>query len=460
MDQNSSEHGEHHEVHLPDPSVWPLIVGLAAMVFGLAIVYWTRDRSSSFAGPALGASLLFILVAAAGWAYEDGRMKRKAEEPGAHGKREARYTQVVTFAIAEGRVEAARDSGILQAVDASDNALRDLPGFQDMRIIVSPAAVGPSQAIVETTWANREGLATYEETRQTMLDMVAAHPDDVVPGSVQVFDMDVVRDTKDVGFRFGMGAAVAVLGALAIGGLMVGAGLTLFQSESTAQAGPGGGTTPPAADPYTVTATDNKFSVSTLEAPPNTQVTYTFTNNGAAPHNLHFLTGPTGTTLVPGAGTDSPTPVRKGESEKLTFTTPAAGTYYFHCDFHPEQMNGTFTVKAGAPAPGAAAGGGAAPAAGGLTVDATDNKFDKTTLDAAAGAPLTVVFNNKGKVKHNLHFYDKKGGKTLADGAGSDTAFIDGGKNETLTFTPPGAGSFYYQCDLHPTEMFGTLNVK
>ena len=114
--------------------------------------------------------------------------------------------------------------------------------------------------------------------------------------------------------------------------------------------------------------------------------------------------------------------MKKGESEKLTFTTPGAGTYYFHCDFHPDQMNGTFTVKEGAPPPGGAAaapGGGAA--AGGLTVDATDNKFDKTTLDAAAGAPLTVTFNNKGKTKHNLHFYDKKGGKTLADGAGSDS---------------------------------------
>ena len=43
---------------------------------------------------------------------------------------------------------------------------------------------------------------------------------------------------------------------------------------------------------------------------------------------------------------------------------------------------------------------------------------------------------------------------------GATVSFVDGGKSETLTFTPPAAGSFYYECDLHPTEMFGTLNVK
>ena len=103
-------------------------------------------------------------------------------------------------------------------------------------------------------------------------------------------------------FRFGMGAAVAVLGSLAIGGLMSAPASPLpkGRNRERAAAAPNRAT----ADPYNVTATDNKFSVSTLEAPPNTSVTFTFTNNGAAPHNLHFLTGPTGTTLAPGAGSE------------------------------------------------------------------------------------------------------------------------------------------------------------
>ena len=350
MDNEHTGHGEHAEVHLPDPSIWPLIVGVGALLLGFALVFWTRDRHNGVAGPVLGAAILAVFVAIAGWAYEDGRMRRKAQSltdgEAGHGPRDARFTQVLTFEMPEGRIDAARSTGILGAIERSDSALHNLAGFQDLRIIVSPAAAGPSQALVETTWSSREGLATYEETRQTFLDFIAANSDDVVPGSVQVFDMEVVRDTKDVGFRFGLGAAAAILGSLAIGGFMIGAGVTVFQKD----------------------------------------------NQGAA------------------------------------------------------------AVSDGG-------GAGAAPATG-LKIVATDNKFDKTTIDAVAKTDVTVDFQNNGKVKHNLHFYDKQGGKTLADGAGSDSVFIDGGKSETLTFNPPAAGKFYYQCDLHPTEMFGTLNVK
>ena len=461
MNEHNSEHGEHGEVHLPDPSVWPLIVGLAALLMGLALVYWTRDRQSNFSGPLLGAGVLGVLIAAFGWAYEDGRMKRKAEAHELTTRRNARFTQVLTFGIAEGRLGAARSGGILSAMETSDSALRDLAGFQDMRIIAAPADAGPSQVLVETTWSDREGLATYEETRATLLDMVAQHPDDVVPGSVQVFDMEVVRDTKDIGFRFGMGAATAVFASLAVGGLMLGAGLTAFQKESTAAAtvtpgGNGGG-----ADTSVITATDNHFSTNALVAPPNTKVSFTLKNTGKSIHNLHFYDKQGGQTLADGAGSTDTT-VPSGTSDTLTFTTPAAGTYYFQCDFHPTEMNGVLTVKEGAPVPGpsggATTGGSTAPAAGGLALTATDNKFDKTTLSAPNG-PVTVNFTNAGKTPHDLHFYDKKGGQTLATGSDGQQ-IVSPGKSETLTFTPPGPGTYYYQCDLHPDQMNGVFTVQ
>jgi plastocyanin len=461
MDEHNSEHGEHAEVHLPNPSVWPLVVGLAALLMGLALVYWTRDRHSNFAGPLLGAGVLGILISASGWAYEDGRMKRRAEAHEMHGPRDARFTQVLTFGVAEGRLGIARTTGILAAIEQSDSVLRDLAGFQDMRIIASPAEAGPSQVLVETTWSDREGLATYEETRATMLDVVAKHPDDVVPGSVQVFDMEVVRDTKDVAFRFGLGAAAAVFGSLAIGGLMVGAGLTAFQKNDTASAGGGGGTTP-AADPYAVTATDNKFAQASLEAPPNTSVTFTLTNKGNSIHNLHFYDKKGGQTLASGAGTtDGSAP--KGQTETLTFTTPGDGTYYFQCDFHPDQMNGTFTVKAGAAGTGGATGppgGGGSTAAATISTTGTTLKFDKASLSATAGQPYTITFDNtKSQTLHNLHFYDKKNGTTLAAGADGQ-ATVSGGKSETITFTVATAGVYYFQCDLHPDQMNGVFTVK
>lgn len=460
MDQHSSDHGDQgdHGIHLPDPSYWPFVAGVAAMAFGLALVWWSRDRNNHIAGPFLGASALLTLISGIGWAYEDGRMKKKAEEGALTRAREARFTQVVTFAIAEGRLAAARAAGgILATLGSADSALRDLAGFQDLRIIASPAETGPSQVLVETTWSNREGLATYEETRRTLLDSVAAHPDDVVPGSVQVFDMEVVRDTKEMAFRFGTGPAVAVFGSLLVFGLMVGAGLNLFAQTSPATGAPVPGSGPAPAANNLVTATDNKFDKATLEAPPNTDVTFEFKNAGKVKHNIHFLDKAGGATLATGSEGKI---IDGGQSEPISFKTPGVGSYYFQCDLHPDQMKGTFEVKDGAPVPGAAAApaGGAAAPAGGTAVIATDNKFDQTKLTGAAGKESAIAFSNKGKAKHNIHFLDKKNGATLAPGA--EGKIIDGGQSETLKFTPAAAGKFYFQCDLHPDQMSGEFDVS
>lgn len=445
-------HGEHPDVHLPDPSIWPLVVGLAAMFLGAALVWWQRDSSSDLAPVAVGAAAVFTLFAAAGWAYEDGRMRAKAESGEIHGPRNPRFNQVVTFAIPEGALALAGvENGVLGEIEQTDGPLHDLAGFQDLRITVSPSDTGPSQVLVETTWSGREELATYDESRQTMLDILARHEDQVVPGSVQVFDMEVVRDTKDMSFRFGWGAASTVIGSLVVGGFMIGAGLSLFQEEGTA-AGGGGATPPPAADPYAVIAKDNFFNTKTLQAPPNTAVSFTLTNEGKIPHNLAFYQSKGGAEIKVG------NILQAGGTEQIAFTTPAAGTYYFQCDIHPSEMFGTFEVKEGAPPPGGTTNGGGGATAGAITVKATDNKFDKSSIDAKAAQEFSVTLQNDGKVPHNIHFLDKKGGTTLADGA--EGAILQSGKSETLKFTPPTAGKYYFQCDVHPTEMFGDFNVS
>ena len=460
MSHHSAEtaHDEHGGVHLPDPSIWPIVAGFGALLLGVALIWWSHKGSNGFTGPFLGVAFTLTLLAGFGWAYQDGVMKRKAEAGNLGGPVPTRFTQVLAFALAEGQLAAAQDKGgVLHEIAASDNSLHDLAGFQDLRIIATPGGAGPAQVLVETTWAAREGLATYEETRSTILDLLNAHTDQVLPGSVQVFDMVVVRDTKDVSVKFGMGAAVALLGSLIVGGLMVGAGLNLFASEGAVSDGgaPANGGGAAGTDSGAVKATDNKFDKATLEAPPNTDVTFTFTNTGKVKHNLHFFDKVNGTTLATGAEGKI---IDGGQSDKLTFKTPAAGAYYFQCDLHPTEMKGTLAVKEGAAIPGQAAAAGGGAAAGGTALAGTDNKFDQATLAAAPAKEFSITFNNKGKTKHNLHFLDKLGGKTLADGA--EGAIIDGGKSVTLKFTPPVAGEFYYQCDLHPTEMSGKFSVK
>lgn len=470
MDQNSTEHGQEGDqppIHLPDPSIWPLILGIAALCVGIALVFWTRQRDNSFSGPALGASFALLMAAVGGWAWQDGRMKKKAESHEHATERDARYTQVVTFAIPQGRFDSASDGGILAAIQGSGSALRDLAGFQDLRIIAAPADAGPSQVIVETTWSGRDGLATYEETRQTMLDFIADHPEDVVPGSPQIFDMQVVRDTKDMGFRFGVGPAVAVFGALIVGGFFVGAGLNLFSHDKKVESvAPGGGATQAPAANNVVIATDDAFNPTTLTAPPDTKVTYVMKNDGKSIHNLHFYTNSSATTdLAPGSGS-SDSAIKGGQSETLTFTTPGEGTYYFHCDFHPDQMKGDLIVKAGAPVPGAgapagggeAAGGGGPSAGGPIDVSATNDKFDKSQIDVKAGTPVEVVFTNNDATPHNIHFYtDSKATTDLAPGSGSSDSIVKKGGTEKLTFTVSKPGTYYFHCDFHPDTMSGKL---
>jgi plastocyanin len=460
------ETGEHSPVHLPDPSIWPLVLGVAALAVGLALVFWTRERDNSFSGPALGAAFVFLMAAVAGWAWQDGHMKKKAEEHELSSQRDARYTQVVTFAIPQGRIETAQAGGILAAIEGSGSALRDLAGFQDLRIIAAPADEGPSQVIVETTWSGREGLATYEETRQTMLDFIGNHPEDVVPGSAQIFDMQVVRDTKDMSFKFGIGPTVAVFGALIVGGFMVGAGLNLFSEDNggavaeTPGGGGGGGQQQPADN--VVVATDNAFAPTTLTAPPNTKVTFIMENQGKSIHNLHFFTDSSATTdLAEGSGSDD-SAIKGGDKETLTFTTPGVGTYYFHCDYHPDQMKGNLEVKEGAPVPGggggADAGAGGGETGGAIAVSATNDKFDKSEIDVKAGQEVEVDFTNNDSTPHNIHFYTDDSATTdLAQGSGSSDSIVKKGETEKLKFTVPNPGTYYFHCDFHPDTMQGKL---
>lgn len=463
MDQHSSDHGD-HGIHLPDPSFWPFVAGLGATVLSLALVWWSRDRTNQLAGPLLGASGLLTLISGIGWAYEDGRMKKKAEEGTQVKTRDARFTQVVTFAIAEGRMTASRATGgILASLFASDNALRDLAGFQDLRIIASPAEAGPSQVLVETTWSNREGLATYDETRRTLLDSVAAHPDDVLPGSVQVFDMEVVRDTKEMAFRFGMGPAAAVFGALLVFGLMVGAGLNLFARDTAATTAAPTVAGPAPAAANLLTATDNKFDKATLEAPPNTDVKFELKNAGKVKHNLHFLDKAGGADLAP-AGKF----IDGGQTDSISFKTPAAGTYYYQCDLHPDQMKGALVVKEGAATTGGATSAATSVAASGgstastgtssdaIKVSMKDNLFDPKTLTIPAGKSVDIVVKNEGAAIHNMHILSEaKDGKDF-----SSSATVSPGTENKFTVKITKPGTYNFQCDYHVPDMVGTITVK
>jgi len=60
-DDHPSE-SPHGEIHLPGPSIWPVILGLGAAVLVTGVV---------FRGPVLVLGLLIFLAGIIGWIFED-----------------------------------------------------------------------------------------------------------------------------------------------------------------------------------------------------------------------------------------------------------------------------------------------------------------------------------------------------------------------------------------------------
>jgi plastocyanin len=112
--------------------------------------------------------------------------------------------------------------------------------------------------------------------------------------------------------------------------------------EATTDGGGGGGGGSAA---LTVVAKSLSFDKRSLSAAAGSQVTVTIDNQDAGvSHNIAFYKSKASTSqpLAPGA---------KGNlllgpaKENVTFTAPLPGNYYFQCDVHPDQMNGSFVVK-------------------------------------------------------------------------------------------------------------------
>lgn len=85
------------------------------------------------------------------------------------------------------------------------------------------------------------------------------------------------------------------------------------------------------------------FTEDRLAAPPAAEVLTRYLNDSAVPHNIAFFEG--GDATAPRlAATEVET--GPGNLQTVTFTTPSdPGDYFFHCDVHPEQMQGTLRIE-------------------------------------------------------------------------------------------------------------------
>lgn len=94
---------------------------------------------------------------------------------------------------------------------------------------------------------------------------------------------------------------------------------------------------------------------------------------------------------------------------------------------------------------------------GKVTLVADQVKFDLSTIDATSGQAFTVVFDNKDQLPHNLAIFAGPDAKATNVFRGP----IDPGpKTDDYQIPALKAGTYYFQCDVHPGSMYGTLIVK
>jgi plastocyanin len=117
-------------------------------------------------------------------------------------------------------------------------------------------------------------------------------------------------------------------------------GPTATGSTATGPTATGGDACEPSSKRIEVSAVGLSFDQSCLAAPAGKSFTIEFTNNASIPHNVAIYTDQSAAKSL-----------FVGESflgvETMTYDVPAidAGTYFFRCDVHPPQMNGTFVVS-------------------------------------------------------------------------------------------------------------------
>jgi plastocyanin len=111
----------------------------------------------------------------------------------------------------------------------------------------------------------------------------------------------------------------------------------------TAAGGPGpggGGGGPGQGGAIALSAKNISFSNTTLTASGGGEVTIDFSNEDTQPHDVAVFDGKDATAPVLFRGDI----VSPGDTATYRFKAPPPGTYYFHCDVHP-QMTGTLTVS-------------------------------------------------------------------------------------------------------------------
>lgn len=91
-----------------------------------------------------------------------------------------------------------------------------------------------------------------------------------------------------------------------------------------------------------------------------------------------------------------------------------------------------------------------------LQIAAKNTAFDKDCLAAPAGKPLTVTFDNQEATPHNFAIFSDSSASTFLGGA-QPSDIVIGPQQVDYQVDAIKKGTYYFQCDVHPTFMNGTF---
>jgi plastocyanin len=122
--------------------------------------------------------------------------------------------------------------------------------------------------------------------------------------------------------------------------------------------------------------------------------------------------------------------------------------------FPPRSAAGGTTGPGGSSAPSGGPAGSGGPGAGGITLTASDIKFDQKTLTAPADKPFKITLDNKDAgTNHDVDILDASGAKVF------DMKDFAGQAVKTVDVPALKAGTYKFECSIHPALMNGQLTV-
>jgi len=151
------------------------------------------------------------------------------------------------------------------------------------------------------------------------------------------------------------------------------------------------------------------------------------------------VTGTTTATVSPTpTATSTATPVTSVTTTPTVTVTPSATVTATGTGTAPTTSTGTVTYFAD-------------------TLTARNLAFDKSTITVPAGATVALAFiNDDAGVPHNFAVYTDSSATTAIFRG----AIVTGQVTTTYTFTAPSTpGTYFFRCDVHPTQMTGSFVV-